>query len=214
MMQEQEHRGNFEKVRRTTKKPEITCEEMFSTIRDVLSDHALSDNEEDGDEELDDEEDTGHSQLCEDDEPGWVMGTVTKSVYHRMEIFQQMQMSLDELTQPGWVEAVDYICDRHMRYSTTELKLPAVGKLQTDLTAGTPSPTTFRELMQALDVVPRQLSQMPQVSSDHGSSQIRLGSYTPYPNNPIVPPMPVVVPDLSQLEIGKPVLPIIFDACM
>jgi hypothetical protein len=40
-----------------------------------------------------------------------------------------------------------------MKYGTTELKARAVGKPQSASTAATPSPTTFGELMQALDIV-------------------------------------------------------------
>ena len=61
-------------------------------------------------------------------------------------------------------DAVDYFRERDMKYGTTELKIPAVGKPQEDSTPATPSPTTFEELMQALDIVPGQ-SQMPQVTS-------------------------------------------------
>jgi hypothetical protein len=58
----------------------------------------------------------------------------------------------------------DYFCESDMKYRTTELKVPAVGKQQTDWTAATPSPTTFGELMRALDIFPGQ-SQMPPVTS-------------------------------------------------
>jgi len=47
-------------------------------IRDSLSDLASSDNGEDGEDE--DDEETEQGQLREDDEPGWVMGTIMKTV--------------------------------------------------------------------------------------------------------------------------------------
>jgi len=56
-------------------------------------------------------------------------------------------MRLDELTQPGWGDAADYFHERDMMYGTTERKVPAVVKPQTDTTAATPSPTTFGILM-------------------------------------------------------------------
>ena len=93
------------------------------------------------------------------------------------------------------------------------MKVPAVGKPQIDSTAATPSPTTFGELMQALDIVPRQ-SQMLQVTSRQGSSQMRLGSEKPKADNHIVPPMPAMVPDSSQIEIAKTVQPISFYPCI
>jgi len=160
MMQEQEHMENVEKGRSTTTKPEITFEEMLNAIRDSRSDLASSEDVEDGEDEDDDEEDTGHGKLSEDDEPGWVMGTISKMVQHHMESFRQKQLRLDELTQRGCGDAADYFCKGDMKYGTTELKIPAVGKPQEDSTAATPSPTTFGELMQALDIVPGQ-SQMP-----------------------------------------------------
>jgi hypothetical protein len=88
MMQEQEHMENVEKGRSTTTKPEIMFEEMLNAIGDSLSDLASSEDEEDGEDEDDDEEDTGHSKLSEDDEPGGVMGTISKTVQYRMESFR------------------------------------------------------------------------------------------------------------------------------
>jgi hypothetical protein len=126
-----------------------------------------------------------------------------------MESFRNKQLRLDELMQPGWVDAADYFRQRDMKYGTTELKIPAVRKPQEDSTAATPSPTTFGELMQALDIVPGQ-SQMPQVTSQQGSSQMRLDSEKPQPGNRIVPPMPTAVPDSSPIEIAKPVQPVSF----
>jgi hypothetical protein len=213
MMQEQEHMENVEKGRSTTTKPEITFEEMLNAIGDSLSDLASSDDEEDGEDEDDDEEDTGHGKLSEDDEPGWVMGTISKTVQHRMESFAQKQLRLDELKQPGWGDVADYFRERDMQFRTAELKIPAVGKPQEDSTAATPSPTTFGELMQALDIVPGQ-SQMPQVTSRQGTSQMRLGSEKPQADNRILPPMPAAVRDSSLIELAKPVQPVSFYPCI
>jgi hypothetical protein len=203
MMQEQEHMENVEMRRSTTTKPEITFEQMLNAVGDSLSDLASSEDEQDGEDEDDDEENTGHGKLSEDDEPGWVMGTISKTVLHCMESFRQRQLRLDELTQPGWGDAADYFCERDMKYWMTKLNIVAVGKPQEDSTAATPSPTTFGELMQALDIVPGQ-SQMPQVTSQQGTSQMRLGSEKPQADNHIVPPMPAAVPDSSPIEIAKP----------
>jgi len=213
MMQEQEHMENVEKGRSTTTKPEITFEEMLNAIGDSLSDLASSEDEEDGEDEDDDEEDTGHGKLSEDDEPGWVMGTISKTVKHRMETFRQKQLRLDELMQPGWGDVADYFREREMKYGTADLKIPAVGKPQEDSTAATPSPTTFGELMQALNIVPGQ-SQMPQVTSRQETSQMRLGSEKPQADNHIVPPMPAAVPDSSPIEIAKPVQPVRIYPCI
>jgi hypothetical protein len=89
MMQEQEHMENVEKGRSTTTKRERTLEEMLNAIGDNLSDLASSDDEEDGEDEDDDQEDTGHGKLSEDDEPSWVIGTISKTVQHSMESFRQ-----------------------------------------------------------------------------------------------------------------------------
>jgi len=213
IMQEQEHMGNVENGRSTTTKPEITFEEMLNAIGDSLSDLASSEDEEDGEDENDDEEDTGHGKLSEDDKPRWVMGTIFKTVQHRMESFRQKQMRLDQLTQPGWGDAADDLCETDMQYGTIELKVPAVGKPQTDSTAATPSQTPFAELMQALDIIPGQ-SQMPEVTSQQRSSQIRLGSEKPQADNHIVPPMPAVVPDSSHIQIAKPVQPVSYLPCI
>jgi len=97
---------------------------MLVAIGDSLSDLASSDNGVDGEDE--DDEETEQGKLSEDDEPGWVMGTITKTVQKRMERFRQKQMKLDELTQLGWEDAADYFCERDKKYGTFELGVPAV----------------------------------------------------------------------------------------
>ena len=57
--------------------------EMMVPIEDSLSNIACSDNGEDG--EHDDDEATEQGQLSEDDEPGWVMGTISQTVQQCME---------------------------------------------------------------------------------------------------------------------------------
>jgi hypothetical protein len=93
----------------TSREPEKTFEEMLVAIRDSLSDLASSDDGEEGEEE--DDEESEQRNLSEDDEPGWVMGTFTKTVQHRMESFRQKQMKFDELTQPGWEDAAYYFSE-------------------------------------------------------------------------------------------------------
>ena len=122
------------------------------------------------------------------------------------------QMRLDELTQLGRGDVANYFRERDMKYWTTELKVLAVGKPQTDTTGATPSPTTFRELMQILDIVSGE-SQMPQVTSRQGTSQMRLGLEKPQADNHMVSLMPEAVPDSSQREITTPVQPVRFDHC-
>jgi len=141
------------------------------------------------------------------------MGTISKTVQHHMENFRQKQMRLDKLIQLGWGDMDDYCRERDMKYGTTELNVPAVRKPQTDSTAATPSPTTFGEPMSAIDIVSGQ-SQMPQVTSLQGSSQMRLDWEQPQPDDHIVPLMPPAVPNSSQIEVAKPVQPLSVYRCI
>jgi len=106
--QAEEEMRNAEKVGLSTTKPETTFEEMLNTIGDSLTDVASSENGEDGEDEDDDEDNPELGKLSEDDEPGWVMGTITKTVQNRMALFRQKQIMLDELMQPGRGDAADY----------------------------------------------------------------------------------------------------------
>jgi len=90
----------------TFREPKKMFEEMLVAIGDRLSDLASSDDGEDGEDE--DDEETEQGKLSKDDEPGWVMGTITKTVQQRIARFWQKQMKLDELTQLGWEDAADY----------------------------------------------------------------------------------------------------------
>jgi len=95
IIQEQEHMRKVGKARSTTRKPEKTFEEMLNAIGDILSNLTTAGDEEDGEDEDVDEEDAELVMLCEDDEPGWVMGTISKIVLFRMESFRQKLMKLD-----------------------------------------------------------------------------------------------------------------------
>jgi len=90
----------------TSREPEKTFEKMVFASGNSLSDLASSDNGEDCEDE--DDQETEQGNLSEDDEPGLVMGTITKTVQQCMEIIQLKQMKLDELTQPGWEDVGDY----------------------------------------------------------------------------------------------------------
>jgi hypothetical protein len=65
----------------------MTLDELLNAIGDSLSDLASSEHDEDGEDQDDDAEDTEHGKLSEDDEPGLVMGTISKTVQHRVESF-------------------------------------------------------------------------------------------------------------------------------
>ena len=96
---EQEDMRNAENMGLTKGEPEKTFTAMMVAIRDSLSDLASSDDGEDGEDE--DDEETEKGQLSEDDEPSWVMGTITEMVQQRLERFRLMLIRLDELTPPG-----------------------------------------------------------------------------------------------------------------
>jgi hypothetical protein len=161
VQQEQDDMVHTEIAGLTSREPEKTFEEMMAAIGDSLSDLASSDDGEDGEDE---DEETEQGKLSEDDEPGWVMGTITKTVQQRMESFRQKYMKLDELTQPEWEDTADYFRARDKKYGTAELRVPVVAQPQTDDDALAPPPTTFGELMERLDIVPG-ISQMPQGTS-------------------------------------------------
>jgi hypothetical protein len=67
-----------------TGRPESPFEEMLNAIDDSLSDLASSDDEQDAEDEEDDQEDTEIGKLSDDDEPRCTMGTIPKTVLHRM----------------------------------------------------------------------------------------------------------------------------------
>jgi hypothetical protein len=73
-------------------------------------------------------------------------------------------MKLNELTQPAWEDAADYFREPDRMYGTSQLRVPAVVQPQTNDDAPAPPPTTFRELMESLDIVPG-ISQRPQGTS-------------------------------------------------
>jgi len=83
---------NAEKAELTTTKPETTFQEKLNAIGDILSDLGSSDDEEDGEDEDDEEEDPVGGKLTKDDKPGWVMGTICKTVQYRMEHDRQKQI--------------------------------------------------------------------------------------------------------------------------
>jgi len=71
---------NADKAALTTRKLKKKFKEMLNSMGDSLSDLAISSNEEDGEDENNDLEDTERGKLSKVDDPGWVMGTISKSV--------------------------------------------------------------------------------------------------------------------------------------
>jgi len=177
---------------------------MLNSIGDSPNDLASSDDEQDGQVEEDDQADTELGKLSDDDEPGWVLGTITETVQHRMENFRRKEMRLDELTHPGWGDAANHRRKRDMRYRTAKLKVPAVVKPQIDTTAGTPSPIEVGEHMQTPEIVQGQL-EMPAVTSWPGSRQIRLGSEKPQSHKLIPVLSPSMDSDSMPIQDSNPI---------
>ena len=82
--QKQEDMSNVENAGLTTREPEKTLGEMLNAIGDSLSDLASSDNEDDAEDEKEDVH-IEQGKLREDDEPGWVMSTISKTVQRRIQ---------------------------------------------------------------------------------------------------------------------------------
>ena len=152
-MQEQDDMSTAENTEATNRKPEKKFDRMLNAIEDSLSNLASSNDEQEGEDEEDDEEHTELGNLSDDDEPGWVISTISKPVQDRIASFWEKLIRLDELMQPGWGDAANYFCEKDMKYATAKLKVPAVIKPQIDITAATSSPTTFGERMQTLGIV-------------------------------------------------------------
>jgi len=208
VQQEQDDMTHAKLTGLTSRKPEKTFQEMLVTIADSLSDHASSDDGEDGKDE--DNEETEQGKLSEDDEPGWVMGTIIKTVQQSMERFRQKQIKFDKLTQPGWQDAADYFGERYNKYGISELRVSAVVQPQMNDDARPHPPTTFGELMESLKIV-RGISQG---TSRPGSSHIRLSSVKPQSRLNIPTGEPAAEPDSSRLLKAKPVEPVSFYPCI
>jgi hypothetical protein len=161
-----------------TGRAETKLTAIFNAIGDTLSNLASPNAEQDGEDKEDDEADTDLGKLTDDDEPGWVMGTISKSVQHRRESFRPKQMRLDTMTQPGWGDTSNNFRGRDVKYGTAELNLPAVVKTKINMTAASASPTTTGEHTLTLDIVRGQLVMLA-VTSRPGSTQTRLGFEKP-----------------------------------
>jgi hypothetical protein len=63
-------------------------EVMFNAFGDSLSNLAFSNNEDNGDYMLNNVDDTELGMLSDDGKPGWVKGTIAKTVLHHQESVQ------------------------------------------------------------------------------------------------------------------------------
>lgn len=111
-----------------------------------------------------DDEYTRLGKLSVDDEPDWVVGTISKRVPQRMERAWHQQTIIDQLTQPGWCHTAGYCRERDEVYDTMKSKLLEVVILQMDEVADAPRLTTAGEQMESHDIIPGK-SEIPQVTS-------------------------------------------------
>jgi len=72
----------------TTGKPETSFEEILNANGDSLCDLASFNDEQDQEDKEDDEDDTKLGKLSDNDEPGWVMSTFSKTVKHHIQSFR------------------------------------------------------------------------------------------------------------------------------
>lgn len=79
-MQRQEDMRNAETTESRSRKPVNTFEVMLYAIRDRLSNLASSNDDESGEDKEDDEKESQLGKMSEDDKPGWVLVTISKTV--------------------------------------------------------------------------------------------------------------------------------------
>jgi hypothetical protein len=108
IMQELEDMATSDNAGATTRKPETMFDGMLNAIPASPSHLASSNDEQNGEGEEDNEEDTELGKLSDDDNPGWVKGTISDTLQHCIESCSQTRIRLRELTQPGWGDAANY----------------------------------------------------------------------------------------------------------
>jgi len=194
-----------------TREPKKTFHEMIVAIAGCLSEIASSNDGEDGEDENDEETEQG--KLSEDDESGWVMGTISKTVQHCIQRFWQKHMTLHQLTQPWCRDAADWFREWDKNYGTAELRVPAVIKLQTDQNVAAPALTTSGEHMECLDIVPGR-SQMPQGTCQQTRSHMMLGSGKPQSDACIPGRAPATKLDSSPMQNVNPIEPVSIYPCI
>jgi len=106
VQQEQHETRKREIMGLTNWEAEHTVPQMMVAIGDCLSNLASSNDGEVGEDE--DDVETEQGNMSEDDEPSWLICTISNTVHQHLERFWQKQMKLDMLSQPGWEDAADY----------------------------------------------------------------------------------------------------------
>jgi len=143
-------------------------------------------------------------KLSEDDKPGLVMGTMYKTVHQHMERFRLKQMKLDESTQQGRGDTVEYFHEKDREYCTAKSIVPVVVQLQTAKDAAASAPTTFGERVETLNFIPGK-SQMLHKTPQPGCSLMSFGSGKPCLNKRIASLLTDAAPDSSPNKIAKAV---------
>jgi len=211
VQQKQEDVRKAENAELTNREPEKTVQEMIVALRDSLSDLVSSDDVEDGEDE--DDEETEQGNLREDDEAGWVTGTISKMVQQRIERFRQKQIKLDELTQPGRQYTANYVGERDRRYVTSELMVASVVERQTDNDPAIPALTPCGGRIERLDIVPG-ISQVLQRTSRPWRSYTGLGCGNPQSSTSIPGLAPAAEPHSLLIEHSKPAELLSFYPCV
>jgi len=203
--QEQEDMRKAENAGLISRGPENNILEMMVAIRGNLIDFASSDTEEDGNE--DDNEDTKLGKLGEDNKPGLVMGTISKTVQQRSERFRQIYIEHDQLTRLVWGNTANYFRERDSECGTTYWSIPAAIEPQTDDVVATPAPTAFEEQIEWLDIILRRV-RIPQGMSQLGSSHMSKSCLKPQWHNGGACLLPDMEPEWSPVHNVMPVEPV------
>jgi len=180
--------------------------EMLNANGESLSDCARSDIGEDEKDGYDNEDDSEPGRLCEHDQPGWVMGTTSKTAQHCMESFWQMLMRLEESTQLGWGDVAEYFYGSDMKSSTAKLMVQAAIKPPTNKDVAISALTTHGELIESLGTFPGN-SHLQQATSCQGSSHMRLGSGKSQSHTSLGCLPPDTIPDSLLIMKLKPLTP-------
>lgn len=147
---------NAKKAGLTTRKAGKKILGMLQAMKYSLRDVESSYDEENREDEAADEDDTELGNLSNEDKPSIVIGTNSTTVQYLMVTFWQWQIRLVKFTAPAWGDVAHYFGDSEMKYGTAKLMILAVVKLQPNMTAVAPSPTTVGKLMQNLAIIPGQ----------------------------------------------------------
>jgi len=188
----------------TSWQPEKSFEEVQNPIGDWLSDPVSSKDEEYGDNEDDDEEDAALATLSEDDEPSWVKGTISKPVQQFMEGSWPKPMCLHESMQPWWGDVANYFCESDMMHGMAEMRVPAVGQLESNQVVAWHAPQTLGEEIYTLDIVPGKLW-MPLVTFRMGRCHMTQGSGNSQSHKIIASLRPYAAADWLLTKKSKPV---------